>query len=364
MSKLNGLNLLGVFPDLDPFGGVEASGRIAWNGLLASDQVDVEGLQLFEYKANGLNGSGPTTAKAPSFTTSARAKAGAILKALNTRRRPHRILVWHIGLLKLLPFFRSPEAQGVLYLHGIESWKRQDLLTQRALRRVGLFLTNSDFTWSRFLSYHPEFATTRHLTVGLGIGDSFSGGPTIPDPRPMVMMIGRMAEGYKGHKEIIQAWPKVVRRFPGVTLCIVGGGDLRPELETLAGAQTPSGSVQFVGEVSEEQKEALLLKSRCLAMPSSGEGFGLVYLEAMRLGRPCLVSTLDAGREVVNPPEAGLAVDPQNQSELADALCRLIQDGEEWRTWSANARRRYDERYTAHHFQERLLAALFPDKVL
>jgi len=77
-------------------------------------------------------------------------------------------------------------------------------------------------------------------------------------------------------------------------------------------------------------------------MPSRGEGFGLVYLEAMRLGRPCLVSTMDAGREVVNPPEAGLAANPDNQEELVSAVCRLLADRAEWRQWSAQARRRYE----------------------
>jgi phosphatidylinositol alpha-1,6-mannosyltransferase len=362
MSQLNGTGLLGLFPALGALGGVEASGRIAWDGLLASDRLDMEKLQLFEYKANGANGSsGLEASKAPSFTTSARSKAEAILRALNTPGRPRHILVWHIGLLKLLPFFRSPDAEGILYLHGIESWKKQDLLTQRALRRVGLFLSNSDFTWSRFLSYHPEFATIPHQTVSLGIGDSFSREVPTPDGRPMALMVGRMAEGYKGHKEVIEAWPKVLLRIPNARLCIVGGGGLRVELETLARARGLSESVQFVGEVSEEQKEELLLKSRCLAMPSRGEGFGLVYLEAMRLGRPCLVSTLDAGREVVNPPEAGLAADPQKPDQLAGALCRLMEEGEEWSKWSANARRRYEENYTARHFQQRLLAALFPE---
>jgi glycosyltransferase involved in cell wall biosynthesis len=94
-------------------------------------------------------------------------------------------------------------------------------------------------------------------------------------------------------------------------------------------------------------------------MPSRGEGFGLVYLEAMRLGRPCLVSTRDASRETVNPPEAGLAADPDRPEELADALVQLLSDSPRWGQWSADARRRYEARFTAEHFQRRLLDALF-----
>jgi glycosyltransferase involved in cell wall biosynthesis len=118
--------------------------------------------------------------------------------------------------------------------------------------------------------------------------------------------------------------------------------------------------IRFFGQVSEDQKQQLLARCSCLAMPSRGEGFGLVYLEAMRMGRPCLVSTLDAGREVINPPEAGLAADPDNPQDLASAICRLITPGPEWEQWSVQARRRYEQYFTAAHFQHRLLNALTP----
>lgn len=142
-------------------------------------------------------------------------------------------------------------------------------------------------------------------------------------------------------------------------LWIVGDGDLRPELEKLATASGCGDSVVFWGRVSESRKEELLRHCRCLAMPSRGEGFGLVYLEAMRLGRPCLVSLYDAGREVVNPPEAGLSVDPSVPDALAEALTRLLQSGREWTEWSRAGRCRYEARFKATDFQARLLDAVW-----
>jgi glycosyltransferase involved in cell wall biosynthesis len=155
----------------------------------------------------------------------------------------------------------------------------------------------------------------------------------------------------------------VLQRFPNAELGIVGEGDLRSDLEMLVTKLRLKDSVHFHGLASEERKAELLRQSRCLLMPSGGEGFGLVYLEAMRIGRPCLVSTLDAGREVVNPPEAGLEVDPDNQQAVAEAVCKLLTDGPEWQRWSQQARRRYEENFTAKHFQDRLLAALFPQSI-
>jgi glycosyltransferase involved in cell wall biosynthesis len=67
---------------------------------------------------------------------------------------------------------------------------------------------------------------------------------------------------------------------------------------------------------------------------------------------------MDAGREVVNPPEAGIAVDPRNANEIADAVCRLLTPGEEWEKTSRRARERYAGSFTGAHFQRRLLSAL------
>jgi phosphatidylinositol alpha-1,6-mannosyltransferase len=166
-------------------------------------------------------------------------------------------------------------------------------------------------------------------------------------------------EDYKGHRELIAAWPRVRARIPDAQLWIAGCGDLQEDLCRKVLDSELSPSIRFWGCVSEEQKQQLLSRCRCLVMPSRGEGFGLVYLEAMRLGRPCLVSDCDAGREVVNPPEAGLAVDPADLCSLADAVCRLLADGQEWDRMSQAARRRYECAYTAEHFQRRLIAALF-----
>jgi len=175
-------------------------------------------------------------------------------------------------------------------------------------------------------------------------------------------MIGRIrrSEDYKGHREMIAAWPLVSERVPNAELWIAGEGDLREYLELSVQAFGLTKRIRFLGRVSEEQKQKLLERCQFLALPSRSEGFGLVYLEAMRSGRPCLISLYDAGREVVNPPEAGLAVEPGNPQALSDAICRLMTPGAEWQTWSEQARRRYEQYFTARHFQERLVRALSP----
>jgi glycosyltransferase involved in cell wall biosynthesis len=150
----------------------------------------------------------------------------------------------------------------------------------------------------------------------------------------------------------------VLKRAPDAELLIAGEGDLRADLEADVQRRGLRGRIRFLGRISEADKQERLARCRCLVMPSRGEGFGLVYLEAMRVGRPCLSGDRDAGHELVNPPEAGLAADPGDEPALAEAICRLLARGSEWDRWSVQARRRYEEQFTAGHFRRRLVGTL------
>jgi phosphatidylinositol alpha-1,6-mannosyltransferase len=319
-------------------GGIQASGREAWRGIV--EQVGGQSTFLFDYC--------PDTGK-----------ARAVLSALKNRKRTGTVLVWHLNLLKLVPLLANAD-RIVVFLHGIEAWRRLDRVTEWALRKTDLILANSGYTWERFITSNPAFRTATHAIVHLGAGDEVKGAVPAPSADPMALMLGRMerSEAYKGHRQMIEAWPGVLDLAPKAELWIVGDGNLRPELESLTRSLGLGASIRFLGRVSDAEKQNLIHRSRCLALPSRGEGFGLVYLEAMRVGRPCLVSNQDAGREVVDPPCAGLAVDPASPAEIAQNVARLLTAGAEWEKRSAVARARYESHFTASHFHRRLNTAL------
>jgi phosphatidylinositol alpha-1,6-mannosyltransferase len=355
--------VLGLFPAFHEVGGVQASGRTAseclaeWlDGPPGGERRGSPGFHLFTY-GRGASGEGVAV---DGRTVSAGSRLGALAAMLRRRWPVGLVLVWHLDLVRLLPFVRAPGARAVVMLHGIEAWRPLDGPTRRALRRAALLISNSDYTWRRFAEANPEGAATPHATVPLGIGAPLSDAAPRPGDPPAVAMLGRLrqAEGYKGHREMIAAWPIVLARCPRAELWIAGEGDLRPTLERQALGLGLEGRVRFLGLVSEAAKQELLARCRCLAMPSRGEGFGLVYLEAMRVGRPCLIGAADAGREVVAPPEAGLAVDPADPAALAEAVARLIGDGREWENWARCARARYEGNFTSRHYQARLVRAL------
>ena len=344
--------MLGLFTALDELGGIQTSGRLAWDAIRkhCDDSLKV---RLLSYG----NGESLVSDWPP---PSARSKLDAVVAALRTRETYDYVLIWHIGLLKLIPFLRVRNARINLFLHGVECWGRSDLMTRRLLKHVDLFLSNSNHTWRRFLETHETCDGMPHVTVHLGAGTEPTH-VTPPIEPPVILMLSRLCkdENYKGHREVIRALPLVLREIHNAQLWIVGDGNLKPALVRLVQELGLTRHVRFWGNVSDDIKDKLVMDARCLALPSRGEGFGLVYLEAQRVGRPCLVSRADAGMEVVNPPETGLDVDQSDPTQMANALIRLLSDGPEWAVWSSQAKSRYAKHFTGAAFERRLIKAVF-----
>ena len=348
------MKLTAVFNAFDTpnAGGIQVSGRVAWQAISrASTEFDARALLI------SLQPHVSQERAARTFIGNGR--LGAIRAARDASGEADVALFWHLDLLKLLPFLGlGAHCRKVVFLHGTEAWKRRSAWTRRRLNGFQLALANSSYTVQQAIAANPEFADvpTRILPLGLG---SAASGRAAPDAVPAAVMIARLdaSERYKGHDEVLQAWPLILQRVPDAQLWIVGDGDLRADLERAVNEAGLDGSVRFFGRVTEAEKQTLIERARCMLLPSTGEGFGLVYLEAMRLGRPCLVG-VDGGYEVVNPPEAGLSVTHRAPQEIADAAVRLLRLDDAWEHMSVAARARYERTFTARHFGERMLDAL------
>ncbi|MCC5022276.1 MAG: glycosyltransferase family 4 protein [Candidatus Synoicihabitans palmerolidicus] len=106
-------------------------------------------------------------------------------------------------------------------------------------------------------------------------------------------------------------------------MCIIGTGDDRARLEHLATAKAPT-SIEFTGFLSDEEVQQRLAQASLFALPSRAERFGLVYLEAMTHGVPCIVADAGAAIEVITS-EIGLASKFGDVSDLATKVTRALQ---------------------------------------
>jgi glycosyltransferase involved in cell wall biosynthesis len=131
-------------------------------------------------------------------------------------------------------------------------------------------------------------------------------------------------ERYKGFDEVIEIMPQLVRRFSTLKYLIVGDGPDRPRLEAKARTLGVSQHVVFAGYVPESDKVAYYNLADAYVMPSFGEGFGIVLIEAVACGIPVIGSRVDGSREALLDGQLGRLVDPRNQEELLKEVTAVL----------------------------------------
>jgi glycosyltransferase involved in cell wall biosynthesis len=112
--------------------------------------------------------------------------------------------------------------------------------------------------------------------------------------------------------------------------------------------------VVFTGFVSEATLAALYDRCAAFVMPSTGEGFGLVYLEAMRAGKPVIAARGSAAEEIVVEGATGRLVDPENRAELAGAVANLLAEPKRAKVMGEAGRKRYLEEFGYEAFYRRM----------
>lgn len=253
----------------------------------------------------------------------------------------------------------------VCWMHGIEVWDpvRPDYLA--VLRRAALLLVNSRYTRDRAAALNPELA--RATICWLATEEDDAPPPPLCAPGPIALIVGRIDSGlrpewprYKGHDALVRAWPEVVRRVPGARLLVVGDGPGRPELEELVRFSPARGLIELRGFVPERELAACYASARLFAMPSRGEGFGLVYAEAMRHGLPVVASRQDAGPEVNLNGETGYNVDLDQPGQLVARVAELLSDPGLAARMGAAGRRRWAGHFRYSAFGPRFLEAVEP----
>jgi glycosyltransferase involved in cell wall biosynthesis len=170
------------------------------------------------------------------------------------------------------------------------------------------------------------------------------------------------SDRYKGHEELIAVWNDVLRFIPNARLDIVGGGNAQADLESRAErlGHLRTGAIRFLGRVPYTKLRDCYRRTDVFAMPSCGEGFGLVYLEAMAEGKPCIASTDDAACEVVLEGETGLLLRYGDRPALTRVVVELLGDADKRRQLGEAGRARLHQHFTEEQFGQRLWDALRP----
>lgn len=319
-----------------------------------------------------------TPANYHAFGSNKVAFTAAVWRALWANRY-QRVFVDHVNLASVLFPFRR-RSPYVVWLCGVEVFPpRPDHEGRLGLTGAVRALAISEFTRNSVAARFPHLdiavvdlaldPVRHHLSTTIAedaaepiVLQAVDGSTRVLNER-MILHVGRMstAERYKGQDSLLQAFPLIYARHPEAQLVLAGQGNDRQRLERLARSLPDAiqGQIFFPGYVSNELLDRLYRKSYVFAMPSVGEGFGLVYLEAMSRGKPCLGGRCDATPYVVRDGQTGLLVDdPRSPEQVATVLNWFLDHPEETRRMGRAGYELVRSYYLFEHFQERFWKAV------
>ena len=288
--------------------------------------------------------------------------------------RPDLIIVGHVNFAPvahwLQKLFRVP---FVAIGYGVEVWEIKSRLTRSALRSANRLFAISHFTRRRMAATLGISSDRINLLPCTFDPEQFLPGRRphyllkrygINADQPVILTITRLAgaERYKGYDQIFRALLTVREQFPTVRYVLAGRGRDRLRIEQLIRELGVGESVVLAGYVPDYELQSHYNLCDVFAMPSKGEGFGIVFLESLACGKPVLAGNKDGSTEPVLNGELAALIDPDNVDDIADALIAVLRRTHPNRVlFDGDAlRRRVIEAYGYDRFKQSLFQVLSP----
>ncbi len=253
------------------------------------------------------------------FTTAVRKKAPLDL-----------LFCGHIYTAPLAAFLgKSLKAPVWLQTHGIDAWERPAKALRLAVERSALITTVSRYTRRRMLEW-SNIDPFRVRVLPNTVRPIFLPGEDNAEVRAkyhlsrkkIILTVSRITKEdyYKGHSGVINALTAVRGYHPDLVYVIVGDGDGRIDLERQVSELGLQEFVRFVGRVSDEDVLALYQSASAFIMPSTKEGFGIVFAEAAATGLPVIGGSQDGSVDALADGRIGRVIDPRSQDQIVIAL--------------------------------------------
>jgi phosphatidylinositol alpha-1,6-mannosyltransferase len=355
--------LIGLFPELDAPGGVQRVGR-----HMAAVLTEFASSRGMECRLLSLNDSPELHRMTLGgrefvFTGCDRAKGRFTVTALRAARRKAKlVLAAHPNLGPVVQAMRmvAPRLKSIICTHGVEVWEPLSGLRRRALRHANLVLAPSRDTADHVAS-QQQVARERIRVLHWALDPQFEAllaagsQNTLPRDFPsgrVILTVGRWlaTERYKGMDTLITALPRLLTRWPELQLALVGAGDDRAWLEELTEKNGVHRHVHFLSGLSSAELAACYSACEIFALPSRGEGFGLVYLEAMARGKPVIGGAHGGAPEIIEDGVTGYLVPHGDPLYLATCIETLLADPVHAKEMGARGRQRVEHEFRFNAF--------------
>ena len=290
--------------------------------------------------------------------------AGAIKEAANASI----VILGHVNFAPMTFGLRARNSRLhiLLTIFGVDVWGKLTRLQLAGLRNVQRIISISKSTRDRMTAVNnvngtpidilpctlePRYGQHASLQSRKDLG--------LPDGR-MILSTSRLdtRERYKNIEHVIRAMPSISQRIEDAFYVVAGDGTDRGRLEALAKELGVQSRVRFTGQVQDDQLASLYHTSDLFVLPSTGEGFGIVFLEAMFYAKCCVGARAGATPEVIADGETGVLVDLEQPDELAGAISSLLADEERRKRMGAAGQQRLAAEFSQAIFAKRLESIL------
>jgi len=160
---------------------------------------------------------------------------------------------------------------------------------------------------------------------------------------PTALFVGNLTQA-KGIHNLVHSMPEALRKITELRLNIIGGGPLREEIADQCAALSLQDHVCILGHLPPNLVAEWMRKSHVLVLPSIREGFGVVLIEAMASGTPCIASAVGGIPDVISK-DVGILVPPNDPSAIAHAIVELLHDPVKYMEISHRAREKAQRTY-------------------
>lgn len=257
------------------------------------------------------------------------------LKAIWNALRSDIVVISHLNLSLFVSIAKliSPRTKLFVQVHGIEAWRELSGVQEKLLFQAHSILAVSDFTKQSLISRYPSLeGKTIVLPNSLDpikeylINDnnvhSFRKKIGLAQEQKLIITVGRIhhEEAYKGYDKTIEAL--YLLKNANVVFHIIGKYDRieQQRIFELLIKFDLVGQVKLVGYVSDEELDLYYQTADLFVMPSVGEGFGLVFIDAMANGLRVIGGNKDGSVDAIGYIDPSGLVSPFDVQEICDAI--------------------------------------------
>jgi phosphatidyl-myo-inositol dimannoside synthase len=358
---------IGIFPELSEIGGIQQVSRHVGAVLVKCAQERNLPCQLLGLNDAPGRSSFKVGANANSFTGFGRNKLALLARLLRLMPRAQTICFGHVNLSPLGLILRAirPRIKYWVVTHGVEVWTPLPMIRRAGLRHAEGVISVSSDTADR-MARAQGLDRQRVSVLSPALDPAFLEAPcdvdipSLPPNSRMLLTVARLisSEPGKGVDSVIAVLPDVLKTVPNLFYVIIGGGDLQPALEDLAQKSPARDRIIFVGKLKLDQLKGYYSRSDAFVMPSRQEGFGIVFVEAMALGKPVIAGDHGGAPEVVRDGVTGYLIDSNDRKALTQRLIQILQDEPLRRKMGEAGRELVEQDFTFPHFEEKLTKIL------